>query len=341
MKINLLLFTQTMHSLLLSSLTLQDALLVSKEILSGKNDKTLSENLYNKINEGKRFAAVLSEYNEIFPKIFISLVGIGEESGTLPQVFGRLSDYIKNKRTLRQKIFQALAYPLLVLITAIIVIFVLMLFVMPRLEGIFMAFTESSEDIGQQMVILKNNLSTTGIITAIVIILFLGIFIVHKFNKKAAYAIDSAILKLPFIGKIITTMQIYDFSFAMKLLSATHFPLVESLKQAGLVLKNRRLQEAVFSVSNNIARGRGVGEAFDSEGVFPKYLTVWIKIAEKNGRTDEAFSQICDYYSSENENILAGIIAFAEPFFILVTGIIIICIISQFVVPVFNLLGAL
>ena len=57
--------------------------------------------------------------------------------------------------------------------------------------------------------------------------------------------------------------------------------------------------------------------------------------------TSEAFREISDYYRFENENILSDITQAAEPVFILITGAIIISVIAQFVIPVFNLLGAL
>ena len=91
----------------------------------------------------------------------------------------------------------------------------------------------------------------------------------------------------------------------------------------------------------NVMDGMAVGEAFEREKIFPNYFTVWIKIAEENGNTSEAFREISDYYRFENENILSEITQSAEPVFILITGAIIISVIAQFVIPVFNLLGAL
>ena len=341
MKINVLLFTQTMYALLNSSLPLQSALSVCKEILSGKADRKLMTKILKEVNEGKKLADVLSEYNRIFSPLYIALVSIGEESGTLPEVFGYLADYIKDKKNVRQKILQALAYPILVIMTAIVVIFVLMLFVMPRLEGIFMAFTESSEDIGQQMIKMKTYFFIEIFIFLAIILVAFFLAILRKVNDKAAFIVDRVLLLTPLIGKAVMTMQMYDFSFAMKLLVAAHFSLVPSLLQAGNVFSNRYLKKAVESVCKSITGGHGVGDSFEDEGVFPKYLIGWIRIAEYNGNTTEAFGQICDYYSVETENILAGITAFVEPIFILITGIIIIAVIGQFIIPVFNLLGTL
>lgn len=340
MKIDILLFTQTMHSLLSSCLSLQSALKVCSEILADKREKTLVLSVFKKVNEGKKFSLALSDYKKEFSPLYISLVSIGEESGTLAEVFGHLSSYLKDKRNMNRKIIQALMYPAMVLITAVAVVIILTVFVMPRLEGIFEAFSVSS-DMAGQMIKVKARFIVSVVITAAVILAIVIATIMHKTSTKAAFMIDGAMLRIPVVKKIVLTMQMNDFSFAMRLMADTHFPLVQSLAQAKDVLRNGRIKNAVASVCKNITDGMAVGEAFEKEKIFPNYFIVWIKIAEENGNTPQAFKEISDYYRFENENILSDITQSAEPVFILITGAIIISVIAQFVIPVFNLLGAL
>lgn len=340
MKADILLFTQTMHSLLSSFMPLQSALAVCREILSGKAEKKITEGLLKKVNEGKKLSAALFE-EKLFPPIYISLVSIGEESGTLAEVFGHLAFYLRDKKNIKRKIVQAMLYPIIVLATAVAVVFILTVFVMPRLEGIFEAFSNSSESVGMQMSRIKANFSFAISALFGFMAIIIACFFARKISKRAALAIDTIILKIPYIKDFAMTMQMHDFSFAMKLLAQTHFPLVQSLNYAKDVLSNACIKKAVESVCRNIASGKACGDSFEDEKAFPKYLTVWIKIAEENGDAAEAFSQICSYSQSESEGILTGITQAAEPVFILITGIIIIAIIVQFVLPVFNLLGAL
>ena len=340
MKIDVLLFTQTMHSLLSSCLSLQNALKVCSEIFTDKKEKKFVQSIIKKINEGKKFSLALLDYKNDFSSLYISLVSIGEESGTLGQIFGHLCSYLKAKKSMNKKTIQALMYPVLVLITAISVVIILIMFVMPRLEEIFEAFSASS-DIAGQIERLKIHFFTTAIIISAVILLGVICLILHKLNGKVAFFIDIVLLKIPILKNYIVTMQMNDFSFAMKLLSSTHYPLVQSLIQAGVVLTNKKINKAVMSICKNITDGMGAGEAFERERIFPKYFTVWVKIAEENGNVTEAFSEISDYYQNENENILISIMQSIEPVFILITGAIIIGVIGQFVIPIFNLLGAL
>lgn len=340
MRADLLLFTQTMYSLLSSFMPLQGALAVCGEILTGKADRDFAADVLKKLNEGKKLASIFNE-KKTLPPLYVQLVSVGEESGTLAEVFGHLASYLRDKKNMRRRMIQALLYPLLVLVTAVAVVFILTLFVLPNLEGIFDAFASSSEEVTAQMNRISGNFHASVFVMTALLAVPAACVAVRKVNERAALALDTVMLRLPFIRDFMMTMQMHDFSFAMKLFSQSHFPLVQSLSHAGNVLGNARLRKAVESVCHDIACGKSAGRAFEDEKVFPKYLTVWIKIAEENGNVAEAFCQICDYYRSESEGLLSGITQAAEPVFILVTGAIIITVLSQFVIPVFNLLGAL
>ncbi len=341
MKIDVLLFTQTMSSLLSSSLSLQDALRICYGLFSRKNEKKFIKGVLKEVNEGKRLSDALGEHKKLFPSLYIPLVSIGEKSGTTGDVFAHLSVYLKERKNIHKKITQALLYPAIVLVTALVVIFILAFFVLPGLEEVFEAFTESSENIVVQAEGIKKHFFAFGIVVLLLIISAAVLMMLRRFCAKAAYTADCILLKVPFVKNFLLVLQMHDFSFAMKLLSENCFPLVESLALAGGVLSNRRIKKAVESVTADISDGGGVGDSFEKEKLFPEYFTVWVKTAEQNGKTGEAFAELCNYYSRESENMLTGIAQSAEPVFILVTGLIIAGIIVRFVIPVFNLLGDL
>ncbi len=341
MKINILLFSQTMQSLLSSSLSLQDALAVCADILQSKNDREFCRDLLLRLNEGNTLSNALKKYKGQFPPLYTALISIGEETGSLKEVFSRLAEYLKSKKQMKNKLIQSLAYPLLVLVTSIAVIMLIIFFVFPRLNDIFEAFAETSVGIEMKSNAIKTNLTISFYIILAVVVFVLLCLVLHKINGKIALLIDSVLLKIPFIKKIITIVQIQDFAFSMKLLALTHFPLVQSLSYSSEVITNLRLKSAVISVCEGISRGESAGECFEKDKAFPKYLTVWVKLAERNGDLASVFTQISDYYSATGSELTAEITTFAEPVLTMITGILIIIFMSQIIIPIFNMLGAL
>mgnify|MGYP003294551641 CR=1 FL=1 len=106
MKIDVLLFTQTMSSLLKSSLSLQDALDIYSEICENKKDKKFYMKISQNIKNGNLLSSELSNYEKYFSVLYISLVKIGENSGTMIQVFEKLANYLKVKKETKEKFLE-------------------------------------------------------------------------------------------------------------------------------------------------------------------------------------------------------------------------------------------
>jgi type IV pilus assembly protein PilC len=65
------------------------------------------------------------------------MIEIGEKSSSLMEVFLYLSRYYENHNKIKSKVVNALFYPMILLFLAIIIVFVMSLFVLPMYEGIF------------------------------------------------------------------------------------------------------------------------------------------------------------------------------------------------------------
>lgn len=345
MKIDVLLFTQTMSSLLKSSLSLQDALDIYSEICENKKDKKFYMKISQNIKNGNLLSSELSNYEKYFSVLYISLVKIGENSGTMIQVFEKLADYLKVKKETKEKIMQCLLYPIIVLLTAIVIVFIIMFYVLPRLQGIFEAFADNSKNILENVIQIKFSLLVFGIIVIFATVSLCLLFCCYKISKrgkqKFALTIDNLLLQIPFLGKYLLTVQLNDFAFTMKLLTSTYYSFTESLMLSKSVCTNLKIKKSIYTIYKKISEGNSIGKCFSDEKIFPAYLVTWIRVAETSGNTEEVFSQIYEYYSNENTNTISKIVISAEPFFIITTGIIIISIIFQFVLPIFKMMGEL
>lgn len=341
MKVNTYLFTQTLSSLLSSSLSLQESLLVCSKVLSSKNDKKFSLQVLEDVKTGMKFFNSLEKFKNNFSPLYIALAFIGQETGTLKNVFEKLSIYLKTQKKLKEKFLLSLSYPVLILITTIFVIAFIFIFVSPRFSDILLAFTESSNEVTLQMIKIKSTIIFSLLIFFILVLVICGCAFFCKTSEKFSYAFDCILLKVPVVRNVAIAMQMREFSFAMKILLENHFTFLESFRFGESVVKNKRIRKSISKVKEGVSNGEHVGEVFEREKIFPEYFVSWVKIAEENGNIFQSFSQIYEYYENETKNILECFSNFLEPCFTLLTGIILIFVIGQFVVPLFNLLGAL
>lgn len=337
----LLLFTETLSALLKSGLPLQDSINVCSEIAGDIVLKSFCDNIHFQLDNGLSLSKVLKSYGKQIPSFYISLVEIGENIGSLQEVFEKLAGYYREKKHTCSKIYQALLYPLIVFITAIAVVCIIMFFVFPRLENIFEVFTENSSDIQQKVNSIKTCIYFSSVFFISSLLLFVSIIILHHFSSRIALYIDYVLFRIPFVSKCLQTVYSSDFSFAMKLLCSSGVTFSNALKQSECIVSNLYYQKELKNVRIKVEQGCEIEKVFSNRYIFPDYLTTWIKLTNKSGGIESVFAQIYEYYKNETSNIINSVVVSAEPFFILITGIIIFVLVLQFVVPVFSLLGAL
>lgn len=337
----IILFTQNMASLLKSGLSLQDSLEVCSNINDNPRNVELCKSLCKQINDGNTLSNGLKLFSNQFSELYISLIEIGETTGSLSEVFEKLSVYLKEKKQTREKLLQALIYPLIVFITALVVVLIIVFFVFPKLESVFEVFTESSEEVALKVSSIKYSMIFFCTVIGFFLLFITLVVVLRKTNKSFLLLTDKILFRIPFIGKYIQTNCTNDFSFAMKLLSSSYLPFSESLKQSKDVVKNLYYRNSLEKVYDRIISGCDISDAFKEQKVFPVYLVTWIGLAQSTGNVENVFSQVNEYYKNEATNIIQGLVVSSEPFFILITGLIIFILVGQFVLPVFKLLGGL
>lgn len=340
-KDNIQLFTETMGALLGAGLPLQDAINVCRKMGRRHSYREFCEKLLEYINEGKSLSDSLTILNPGMDDFYVSLIKVGESSGSISEVFVRLSDYLRRKKNIREKVSQAIFYPVIVVITSIAVIAVMMVYVFPKMEEIFEAFSDGGVSLTGKIGSLRSSL--IGFVFVLGIFLLCGIvaIILRNTSRIARTGIDHMLTGIPVIGRIIRDSCTNDFCFAMKLLISSGLPIVDSLECAGDSAGNYYYRQCIRNVRKRIVNGDTFSASISKEKVFPSYFTTWISLSENTGNIASVFAQLSDYYMSENDRTITGIVSGIEPALILVTGIFICILLAQFVLPVFNMLGKL
>jgi type II secretory pathway component PulF len=339
-------FTNIMSLLLSSGNTVASSLQLCRSIgLVQNQSKTKIGRLCDVISEGivkgEQFFESLKRCGSSFPKLYTALVRIGEKTGTITEIFSRLSIYLNTSRTIKSKIFNALVYPFIVLTAAILGTIALLIFVLPRMVEIFSVFSNDTD------ITLAENINTmyrsVYIFLGFFSLLFLVIvaaLILRKTSKSAAYYIDVLLLKAPFIGAFFTALETQDLFFAMELCERSNINAAESLREAATVVRNNAFAEAVNSVYQEIIKGEKISAAFLRNTIFPEYIGTWLTVGEQTGQARTVFHHIHNYFEQSIETTTSRLLNTLEPALILLVGLIILMLLVQFVLPLFSLYGA-
>jgi type II secretory pathway component PulF len=336
-------FTESMSALCSAGMSLQDALSICADISTKKNIASLCRELLQCITDGKRFHDALLQCSPSFSSLYVALITLGENTNSLDKIFFQLAKYLRRNREIKQKMMQALAYPITVCVTAMVITFFIIVFVFPQMQMIFDVFNagENSADIQQNFQSLKNSMRY---IFGTIIVLMISVLILLQMRARSysiSLAADHVVLRIPIIGNIIKIVSASDFSFSMELLCSSGIPFLQALKQSQSIIANAAFQNAIENIAIDIANGMPIGKSFKRQKIFPSYVSSWIGIGEKTGAVEKVFTQLHVYFENESTVLITNITSAAQPIFILVAGTMIMLLVWHFVVPIFSLVGGL
>jgi type IV pilus assembly protein PilC len=120
-------FGRVFSTMLHSGIPLQESLQAAHDTCRNEVARMTFERTQEAVRRGQRITPTLEE-GDVFPLLAYDLCAAGEESGALDRVFAKLGDYYEEKLTAEAAILSKIAQPLIVLILALIVGFVVISF---------------------------------------------------------------------------------------------------------------------------------------------------------------------------------------------------------------------
>lgn len=335
-------FTQIMEHLLESGLSLKDAVEISAEINKKSKSSIISEEILSQINKGTTFAAAVNNLDQFFSPVYRGIISVGDKVGSVEKIFPRLRVYLESSTKIREKLKGALLYPSLILFTAVFGTLAMTLFVLPKLQIMFQEFG------GEAAATLRQNILNLESFSIVFFALLIIIFITgmtfarkRKTNIRIKRKIDTFLLKVPFINNLIISWQTLNFSFAMETLTAGGVTVENAIEEAKNVVTNEFYKESFNNVVSDIRKGIPLSTAFSTQKVFPSYLSTWILVGEKSGKTEKVFSHIRNYFQNEIDRRSNQFMTLIEPLLIILVGLILLVLVLTVVVPVFSLYGSI
>lgn len=317
---------------------------VSKKI----NDKKLKlalENVVYLVEEGNLLWESF-EKNKIFPHYVVSLIKIGEESGSLQENF-RLALINEEKRFyLNNKIITALSYPLFVLVTTFFVGLGIMWFVLPKLNESFLVLRVEIPIQTRILIAIGNFFAKWGVIfvpSMIAIILILVYFLF--FFKNTKFIGERMQLSTPLIKKIVVSAEASRMGYMLGSLLNAGYSFIEALTLLKGVSNNHYYKEYYQKVIYLIDEGKTMDEVIrsipETEMLFPDQVPAMIIFAEKSGSFLTVFQKIGKRYEKELYGLAKSIPSILEPAILILVWFAVLGLSYSIIGPMYALLRGL
>ncbi len=317
-------------------------LLQAFEIVArGHNNARFSRlmmDLKNKVETGSSLSQAFREYPAHFDELYCNLVAAGEASGTLDAILDRLATYKEKILAIKGKIKSALFYPISVVTVAIVVTFIIMIFVIPAFKSVFANFG-ASLPLPTLIVIALSDwfVAWWWAIMIIAIGSFIGFGVMYRRSSTLRYTMQRLMLKFPVIGAILEKAVIARWTRTLQTMFAAGVPLVEGLDAVGGAAGNAVYAQATKRIQTEVATGTSLTNAMTNTRLFPSMVIQMTQIGEESGSLDNMLGKIADFYEREVDDAVAALSSLLEPIIIVFLGVVIGGLVVAMYLPIFKL----
>ncbi|NLY94358.1 MAG: type II secretion system F family protein [Myxococcales bacterium] len=315
------------------------------EILSaqGENPKfnAILRDIKGHVEQGGTFSEALKRHPAVFDTLFVNLIAAGEVGGILDTILNRLAEYIEKRNKLKGQVKSALAYPVGILIVALIVIAVMLGFVIPSFKGMFsdMGGEDSMPALTRMVITMSETFIDNFLIIAIVAgAIGAGISYTLKVPKTRRIW-HRALLVVPVIGPVMRKIAVSRFTRTLGTLLSSGVPILEAMGIVAKASGNMVVEEAIDATSDRIREGRTMAEPLMETGVFPPMVVQMIGVGEQTGALDSMLNKIADFYEEEVDVAVDSLTSLLEPLMMVFIGGIVGVILIAMYLPIFSIAG--
>ncbi len=320
---DLLVFTQELATLIGAGLPLDRSLTILGGLTENEYLRGIVKDLLREIKGGKSLSDAMANYPHVFPKLYVSMVKAGEAGGALDVILLRLIEYLEEAEELKNYFTSSMIYPLILGTVSSAAIILMVTFVIPKFADIF-------ENAGAPVPLpMKIMLGISGLITGywwLILLVIIGSFLMfrrHLNSEKGRRQLDTALLRMPLVGSLMTQLEVSRFSRTLGTLLKSAVPMLQSINIVREVVGNTIISSALDNVIAGVKKGDGLAKPLQETRVFPDFSIHLLEVGEETGRLDEMLIRVADTYDRDVRNTVKRLVALFEPLIILFMGVVI------------------
>ncbi len=313
--------SRQLASMTSAGLSLVRALHILQEQQENKKAQAVLLDIYEEVQKGKSFSDVLYTKPGVFPDMFVSMVAAGEASGTLDQILNRVSDHFANANKTANKVKSAMIYPCVLLVLIIAVIVLMFTMILPQFGS--MMDPEDMNALSAAMMSISNSMINYWYVYIIAIAVIVVAFWIILRIPSLKLKMDEMLLKMPKVGKLMSTIYTGQFARNMANLYGAGLQLVDCIEKSIAVIGNTYVKKRFAEAIDNIKLGESMSKAIEKTEIFEGMFTSIIFVGEESGTLDTILNKAADYYDEEADSAIGKLVGLMEPVMIIIMGVMI------------------
>lgn len=313
-------FCRQMYSLLKAGVPIMQALRGLRDTTQNQALVKVIGSLIEGLDAGLDLTSSVKRHPDAFPAVFVSLISVGENTGSLPEAFAQLAEYFDREKDTRDRLKQAVRYPIFVIIAMAIALLIVNIFVIPAFAKVY-GNLKVALPLPTRILIGFSNftlqywyLLVIGFIAAVV-----GAR-AYVYTPDGRYRWDHLKLKFPIIGGIIYRASLGRFARALSMTMRSGVPVVQGMTVISNAVDNEFISTRILQMRDGLERGETITRTAGATGMFPPLVLQMISVGEESGTVDTLLTEVAEYYEREVDYDLKNLSSSIEPILLVAVG---------------------
>ncbi|MGL5615581.1 MAG: type II secretion system F family protein [Sarcina sp.] len=313
-----------------SGIAIKKSLELVKITVKNKNYIKALDRIILLIDSGSSIGEAFSKEGELFTNDFVDMLMMAEESGTMEKSLFIIANSFERQIKLKKDIKKKLAYPILLIVTMVVVFTLIIIFVIPTLANMYQS-TEGELSIFTKVMLSINNffqrVNPVIFLISLIAIIFLLILIFREVTRNKDLLGNLAIVKSYRELKVILI-----FEMVIK----SGIPIISAIEKLKMSIKDKELKHNFFIINEGLSNGCSLIESMKKTMIISNLSESFLFTAEETGNLDEGIERLIVILEYQFNGRVNKAIFYVEPVSILLLGIMVLILVLMVFVPMYE-----
>lgn len=316
-------FSRQLALLLESGSDVAGSLELLQAQVTNRNFKRIIGEIVSDIRAGILLSQAMKKHPRAFPPVYHRLVAIGERTGNLETVLRRAADYMERIVITQKNVRNALMYPAIVFLVAIVVIVVMFTYIFPAFSDLYRAFDVQLPALTRAFIAASDWLQANGLYLLLGIVAAIVVGYIYIRTPRGKYQWGKLMFALPRIGRINLLNELSRCCRSIALLYGSGLPLPEIISLVTDSTTNKKMQESLTNVRQGMIAGEGFSAPMRMDKLFLPLMVQMAAVGEATGNLDATLTAAAEAYEAEADDKTKSTIALITPAMTLIIGVIV------------------
>lgn len=316
-----IIFARNLSAMINAGLSLSRALGVLERQTTNLKFKKVLQSLTDNISKGKSLSEGMKEFPNVFPPLFVSMVGAGEESGNLADSLLIVGNQLEKTYLLKKKIKGAMIYPAIVISAMIIIAILMFIFVVPTLSETFTSMNVELPTSTAIIIGISKFLANHGILALLIAVIVITTIVILVRTPKGKRSMELTLLHLPIISNLVKQSNSARTARTLSSLLSAGVDVVEAISITKSVVQNSFYKDVLTVAGENVQKGIPLSSIFmESSKIYPVLMGEMIEVGEETGKLSDMLLRVAEFYENEVDTATRDLSTIIEPVLMVVIG---------------------